>query len=781
MATAVQVESILGGLTDNSGEPLAAGKVYTYYAGSTTPVSLFSSSDKSTYATNPLILDGHGKAQVWADGRYKFVVKDQYDVTQYTLDNLLYGFDDTISLWGGQSTGSANSHTVSVPATVTAYANGQSVSFIAGYSNTGAVTLQFNALGAVNIVKGPEAISLQPGDIVAGGHYTATYEAYSGTGRFRLGEYPTLADIQRSRFILATNLSGINAITALLTPPISSYETGLAIRFRATATTTDAVTLNLNSLGAKAVQYNNAALVAGEIQANYWYEVVYDGTQFQLLNPSLSASTGTLGATVAQVQDGGFIWGGTSTGTLTAYAINLTPALTAYATGQRLTFKAHVANGAAPTLAINALTTKTIKRQGTALVANEIKIGDIVDVVYDGTEFQLLNVVPAPLFVDRTNNRVGIGTTAPSVELDIQGSVGNSQLTKFSADAIGPSLVLGKSRSATVGSNSSVSQGDVLGNILFRASGNSAYFNAAQITAFVDAALGSQIPAGFIVYTATASAGLAERLRLTSSGRVGIGTTDPQAPLSVSGAMSAAPTVAGVHLGTNATYSAIELANSTGSYIDFTATSTDKKGRILYDNTSNVMSFETDSAERFRVLADGEMRIGTITAPPFSAQMSIDSGANLTGGYIKQSSAAYYCLQLHNSASSGTRNLIGFYKDTTTPVRLGVISHDGTSTTYSTSSDYRLKEQVELMRDRLELVKKLKPSTFVWKDGQVPGQGFIAHELQQHVPEAVIGEKDAVDSEGNPIYQAVDLSFLVATLTAAIQELAAKVEALEGR
>ena len=85
------------------------------------------------------------------------------------------------------------------------------------------------------------------------------------------------------------------------------------------------------------------------------------------------------------------------------------------------------------------------------------------------------------------------------------------------------------------------------------------------------------------------------------------------------------------------------------------------------------------------------------------------------------------------------------------------------------------------MKDRLALVKKLKPSTFIWKDGKIAGQGFIAHELKELVPEAVSGEKDAVDGKGNPVYQGVDLSYLVATLTAAIQELAAKVEALEGR
>ena len=59
------------------------------------------------------------------------------------------------------------------------------------------------------------------------------------------------------------------------------------------------------------------------------------------------------------------------------------------------------------------------------------------------------------------------------------------------------------------------------------------------------------------------------------------------------------------------------------------------------------------------------------------------------------------------------------------------------------------------------------------------GQGFIAHELQAVVPECVTGEKDAVDADGKPVYQGIDTSFLVATLTAAIQELKAEVDSLK--
>lgn len=148
--------------------------------------------------------------------------------------------------------------------------------------------------------------------------------------------------------------------------------------------------------------------------------------------------------------------------------------------------------------------------------------------------------------------------------------------------------------------------------------------------------------------------------------------------------------------------------------------------------------------------------------------------------------------------------------NSTGAVKTGAITTNGTTTTYGTSSDYRLKEDVEPMADALATVAALKPVTWKWKSNGAAGQGFIAHELQEIVPDCVSGEKDAVmpvgrivsaagaviadnvgcpeileegqqwqHTEDRPIYQNVDPAFLVATLTKALQELAASVTALE--
>jgi hypothetical protein len=112
---------------------------------------------------------------------------------------------------------------------------------------------------------------------------------------------------------------------------------------------------------------------------------------------------------------------------------------------------------------------------------------------------------------------------------------------------------------------------------------------------------------------------------------------------------------------------------------------------------------------------------------------------------------------------------------------VGSISTDGSATTYATSSDYRLKNTIAPMTGALAKVALLKPCTYKWNADGSDGEGFIAHELAEVVPQCVNGEKDAVDEDGNPKYQGIDTSFLVATLTAAIQEQQALINDLRAR
>ena len=99
----------------------------------------------------------------------------------------------------------------------------------------------------------------------------------------------------------------------------------------------------------------------------------------------------------------------------------------------------------------------------------------------------------------------------------------------------------------------------------------------------------------------------------------------------------------------------------------------------------------------------------------------------------------------------------------------------------ATSSDYRLKEDAQPISDALQRICQLKPVTFTWKAKQVLGEGFIAHELQEVFPAAVTGKKDEMDANGEPIYQGVDASKIIAALVSAVQELTQRVKQLEGQ
>lgn len=159
-----------------------------------------------------------------------------------------------------------------------------------------------------------------------------------------------------------------------------------------------------------------------------------------------------------------------------------------------------------------------------------------------------------------------------------------------------------------------------------------------------------------------------------------------------------------------------------------------------------------------------------------------DIGINTTPGNGSRVNIYYERGSKHGTcyvpdANTGVGNAILFVNASATSV--GYVAISSTATSYVTSSDYRLKENITPMTGALDTIAQLNPVTYNWKADGSNGQGFIAHELQAVVPECVTGEKDAVDADNNPVYQGIDTSFLVATLTAAIKELKAEVDALK--
>jgi len=200
-------------------------------------------------------------------------------------------------------------------------------------------------------------------------------------------------------------------------------------------------------------------------------------------------------------------------------------------------------------------------------------------------------------------------------------------------------------------------------------------------------------------------------------------------------------------------------------------------------DTNTGMFFPAADTIAFTEGGTESMRIDSSGVPMFNCTAQIIRAnetfrAQLNAGIASfiTSTAGNPVIALRNSGTNGY--MMAFNNAS---AEIGTISSSGSNVAYNTSSDYRLKENIQPMSGALDRVTQLKPVTYTWKADGSDGQGFIAHELQAVVPDAVTGAKDAVDADGNPVYQGVDTSFLVATLTAAIQELSAKLDAAEAR
>ena len=247
-----------------------------------------------------------------------------------------------------------------------------------------------------------------------------------------------------------------------------------------------------------------------------------------------------------------------------------------------------------------------------------------------------------------------------------------------------------------------------------------------------------------------------ERVRVTSAGDVGIGRSDPQNIVGDSGGGLVVRSAAS----RAATTTAIAFQDSSGNNMF----SQLHNGQTIF-STGAVGS----KTEAMRITSAGEINVA-----------GKSSNANNIGN-------TYFHIQNANrghdlrfaKSESGSFDALVFYHSGSA---VGYISYGNTSTSYNTSSDYRLKENVTDITGATDRLKQLNPVRFNFiADAVTTVDGFLAHEVATVIPEAISGEKDAVDDDGNAVYQGIDQSKLVPLLTAALQEALTKIDQLETR
>jgi hypothetical protein len=211
-------------------------------------------------------------------------------------------------------------------------------------------------------------------------------------------------------------------------------------------------------------------------------------------------------------------------------------------------------------------------------------------------------------------------------------------------------------------------------------------------------------------------------------------------------------------------------------------------GGITVDNTDQRLTLTSNFVSGVNQF--GSIQATTVTGGlvnnlslnPLGGAVMINKQSAVTSGsgtYFTQATAGYPALLINTKTWSGNLLAIQNHYNGT---YVGGMNYSDTGTSFPTSSDYRLKENVVDLSDALERLGELKPRrfNFIIKPEETI-DGFIAHEVQDVVPNAVEGQKDAINEDGSIKIQSIDHSKLIPLLTAAIQELHTKVESLEAR
>ena len=374
------------------------------------------------------------------------------------------------------------------------------------------------------------------------------------------------------------------------------------------------------------------------------------------------------------------------------------------------------------------------------------------------------------LYVDSTNNRVGIGTVIPATPLHL--------LTSGL-----PAIRLTLGSEARVHNINGANNGRDLSVLPFR------HFTVQTGNGIAEGLISMNAYEDFIVSTGssyTTRLTIASTGAATFSSRVNVNGAPDDADIAMT---VKAPSGSGKYIMFGRDASNIQTYKLTAEGAATFASSVTMGGDLALTPNDSAITFSsgagrffTGGVERMRITSGGQVFIGTTTALQSTEKLAIASDYNtailakFTGGGTSGWAGKFW-----NNGTTGDNLFIEFQTETSITAR-GSITYNRSAglTVYNTTSDYRLKSEISDF-NALNIINNLKPKEFRIGDAENKSIGFIAHELQEYLPQAVSGKKDAIDKDGNPMYQGVDYSQLTGLLVKAIQEQNQLITSLQDR
>jgi hypothetical protein len=285
--------------------------------------------------------------------------------------------------------------------------------------------------------------------------------------------------------------------------------------------------------------------------------------------------------------------------------------------------------------------------------------------------------------------------------------------------------------------------------------------------------------------------GGSERVRIDTSGNVGIGVT-PSAwslggpALQLVGGASFVGNTARSYINANCVFNGSNWVRVNANYaVQQINDHTD--GAFIWNRAASGSAGSTIGFnESMRIDSSGNLLVGTTSSPSglTSPRVAAVTGNESAFYGVNNAVDSSYVVTLWNKATSGGRRMMRFNAGSS-ETEVGTIIFNGSSTVYATSSDYRLKDITGAVTgaEAKDFIMALQPKQGTWKSDGSKFVGFLAHELQAVSPSSVSGTKDAVDKNGNPEYQGIQAasSEVMANLIALIQEQQALIQDLTTR